>query len=187
MKCTQILLYLRKRRTGNVIKLRPRRRGKSLLPFLFILIVGAFLGASEQLPIDVMLREMERSFQKWRPSENSKYITCRDLFAVDGDTIKCNGENMRALGDGSPNWSGFDTPEIFKPNCRKELELGRAAKARMQELLWQHVRVRDSGARDRYQRPLVWVEIGSRTAGSILVEEGHARIWKPGVKHDWCN
>lgn len=158
-----------------------------MLPFLFILIVGAFLGTTEQLPIDGVLRDLEQSWLKWRPSESTKYMTCRDLFAVDGDTIKCNGVNMRALGNGSPNWSGFDTPEIFKPKCRKELELGRAAKTRMQELLWQHVRIKDSGARDRYQRPLVWIVLrNGETAGSVLVSEGHARVWRPGYRGDWC-
>lgn len=62
-------------------------------------------------------------------------LICAVLLAVDGDTIKCDGVNMRDMGDGQPFVSGYDTPEIFRPKCQQELELGRAAKARMQELL----------------------------------------------------
>ncbi|WP_084176912.1 thermonuclease family protein [Labrenzia sp. DG1229] len=96
---------------------------------------------------------------------------------------------MRALGDDTPNKYGFDTPEIYSPKCQQELELGRAAKSRMQELISQPgVKVKDSGVRDRYQRPLVWVILPSgRTAGTVLVSEGHARIWMPGYRGNWCN
>lgn len=62
-------------------------------------------------------------------------LVCATLLAVDGDSIKCNGRNMRDMGDGRPFVSGYDTPEIFNPKCQEEIELGRAAKARMTELL----------------------------------------------------
>ena len=41
-------------------------------------------------------------------------ITCAALMAVDGDTIKCDGQNMRPMGDGAPYVSGFDTPELSR-------------------------------------------------------------------------
>lgn len=180
---------MRKRQSGNVLKFRPRRRGKLLLPFLFILVVGVFIGTREQLPIDDFLRQAAQSWPEMQAPDNSSFISCRSLSAVDGDTVKCDGVNMRALGDGSPNRSGFDTPEIYSPKCQQELELGRAARMRMQELIGQPgVKVKDSGVRDRYQRPLVWVTLPSgRTAGSVLVSEGHARIWRPGYRGAWCD
>ncbi|MBG6165759.1 endonuclease YncB(thermonuclease family) [Labrenzia sp. EL_195] len=110
------------------------------------------------------------------------------LSAVEGDTVECNGVNMRALGDGPPNRSGFDTPEIYRPKCQQELELGRTAKSRMQELISQSgVRGKDSSVRDRYQRLLILVILlDGRSAGSVLIGEGLARRWTPGYRANWC-
>lgn len=37
------------------------------------------------------------------------------------------------------------------------------------------------------RRPLVWVlPPNGRSAGAILIEEGHARRWRPDYKADWC-
>ncbi|MBG6209772.1 endonuclease YncB(thermonuclease family) [Labrenzia sp. EL_126] len=117
-------------------------------------------------------------------------LACLSLLAVDGDTFKCDGESMRPMGDGAPHVSGFDTPEIWTRKCQKELELARKAKKRLQDLLnTAGVEVWDSGERDKTEtkRRLVWVVLpGGRTAGSILIEEGHARIWKPKHKNNWC-
>ena len=63
-------------------------------------------------------------------------IVCMSLAAVDGDTVKCDGVNMRPMGDGAPYEAGFDTPEIRQwADCDRERELGMLAKARMDELL----------------------------------------------------
>ena len=35
-------------------------------------------------------------------------LSCSPLVAVDGDTIKCSGQNMRLIGDGIPCRSGID-------------------------------------------------------------------------------
>lgn len=118
-------------------------------------------------------------------------ITCLSLIAVDGDTIKCDGINMRAMGDGKPFVSGFDTPEIWGRKCQAELELARKAKVRMQELLdIPGIQIRDSGEVDktRTKRPLVWVILpDGRSAGSILIDEGLARVWTKDYKADWCS
>lgn len=117
-------------------------------------------------------------------------LFCATLLAVDGDTIKCDGVNMRDMGDGRPFVSGYDTPEIHNPKCQEELELGRAAKARMAELLsTPGIEVWDSGQRDktRTKRPLVWVKLADgRTAGAVLVGEGLAQKWSPKTKVNWC-
>jgi hypothetical protein len=39
-------------------------------------------------------------------------IVCASLTAVDGDTVRCDGQLMRLLGQGVPFVSGIDTPEI---------------------------------------------------------------------------
>ena len=117
-------------------------------------------------------------------------LICLALVAVDGDTIKCDGVNMRDMGDGAPFVSGYDTPEIWSAKCDRELELGREAKARMEELLeTPGVQVWDSGEVDDTQshRPLVWVKLpDGRTAGGILMSEGLARKWTPDYRADWC-
>ncbi|MCR9061571.1 MAG: thermonuclease family protein [Rhodobacteraceae bacterium] len=132
--------------------------------------------------------ELVATWTRLTHPENGDMV-CASIRAVDGDTIKClGGKSMRALGDGSPNRSGFDTPEIFSPKCPEELQLGRVAKARLQELVSQKgVTVTDSGVRDRYDRRLVWINLpDGRKAGSVLVEEGLARPWFPGYRADWC-
>jgi hypothetical protein len=58
-------------------------------------------------------------------------VTCLSLSAVDGDTIKCDGQNMRIMGPGSPNKSGVDAPEIGNARCAKERLLGDQAKLRL--------------------------------------------------------
>lgn len=116
-------------------------------------------------------------------------LVCATLVAIDGDSVRCDGVNMRDMGDGKPFVSGYDTPEISRPRCQQELELGRAAKGRMQELLNQPgVKVFDSGKRDRYKRPLVWVILpDGKSAGSVLISEGLARKWHKGYRADWCD
>lgn len=177
-----------KRGRGNVVKFTLRRRKRTyLLWFLCIVALSVFVGTREDLPIDGMLHEL----MQWRPeapTNGYKVITCNSLTAVDGDTIKCDGVNMRDMGDGKPFVSGYDTPEIRRPKCQQELELGRAAKARMQELLvTPGVQVRGSGKVDRYKRPLVWVVLpDGRSAGSVLIAEGLARVWMPSYQANWC-
>ena len=116
-------------------------------------------------------------------------ISCLSLSAVDGDTIKCNGQNMRIMGDGQPFKSGVDAPEIRKAACAKERLLGEQAKLRLSELLQiDGMKVLDSSERDRFKRPLIWVTLpDGRTAGAILVLEGYAVRWKPGSSHSWCD
>jgi endonuclease YncB( thermonuclease family) len=120
---------------------------------------------------------------------NAVLLICASLLAVDGDSVRCDGVNMRDMGSGKPFVSGYDTPEITRPKCQQELELGRAAKARMQELLsLPGVKVFDSGQRDRYKRPLVWVILpDGNSAGSVLMSEGLARKWFKGYRANWCD
>ncbi|WP_286145689.1 thermonuclease family protein [Labrenzia sp. CP4] len=134
---------------------------------------------------------MLHELMQWHPealTSDSNVIRCNSLTAVDGDTIKCDGVNMRDMGDGKPFVSGYDTPEIFRPKCQQELELGRAAKARMQELLQTPgVQVRKSRKVDRYKRPLVWVMLpDGESAGAVLIEEGLAKKWSSEYTPNWC-
>lgn len=119
-------------------------------------------------------------------------VSCASLIVIDGDTIKCDGQNMRLLGGGVPFKSGVDAPEMgSRAKCDYERDLALKAKARLKELLLAGVpRIEDSGARDRTpsRRPLVNVYLSDgREAGQVLVSEGLAREWRPKHLIDWCN
>lgn len=118
-------------------------------------------------------------------------ISCSQLSAVDGDTIKCNGQNMRLIGDGVPFKTGIDTPETGgRAKCDRERMLGKEAKKRLAALLREPgVTIEDTGKVDDtdQHRPLVRVRLGNgQLAENILLREGHAIVWRPKVKRPWC-
>jgi endonuclease YncB( thermonuclease family) len=117
-------------------------------------------------------------------------LTCLALTAVDGDTVKCDGQNLRPMGDGAPYVSGFDTPEVGQyAHCPRENHLGILAMARMSELLQTPgLTVEDSGQVDRYGRPLVVLRLpDGSTIGQTLIEEGFAVVWTPDYRPSWCD
>ncbi|MBX5063462.1 MULTISPECIES: thermonuclease family protein [Rhizobium] len=119
-------------------------------------------------------------------------ILCASLTAVDGDTVKCDGQNMRLLGEGVPFVSGIDTPEIGShAKCPKERKLALIAKGRLKELLAEKgLRVIFSGAVDRTpsRRPLINIyRPNGEEIGKKLLEEGFAWPWSPRQRNDWCD
>lgn len=117
-------------------------------------------------------------------------IACTTLIAVDGDTAKCDGENLRPMGNGAPHVSGFDAPEIRRPDCAYEAWLGAKAMVRFAELIsMPGLRIYDSGERDTtpQKRRLVWIILpDGRSAGQTLIDESLAREWLPNRSIDWC-
>jgi micrococcal nuclease len=87
-----------------------------------------------------------------------------------------------------PRVSGYDTPEIFSAEWQYDLDLGREATIRMEELLrTPGLEIYDSGERDRFQRPLVSVVLpDGQTVGSVMIAEGPAVEWRPGISINWC-
>lgn len=66
----------------------------------------------------------------------AELILCASLTAVDGDTVKCDGKNMRLLGEGVAFVSGVDTPVIGShAKCVKERKLALIAEGWLKELL----------------------------------------------------
>jgi endonuclease YncB( thermonuclease family) len=119
-------------------------------------------------------------------------LVCATLVAVDGDTVRCDGQLMRLLGEGVPFVSGIDTPEIGShAKCLKERKLALIAKGRLKELLQEKgLQVMGSGAVDATQshRPLVNIyRANGEEIGKLLLKEGFAREWRPHHKVDWCN
>ncbi len=126
------------------------------------------------------------------PAYSGQGVACASLVVIDGDTIKCDDQNMRLLGGGVPFKSGVDAPEMgSRAKCDYERDMAMKAKARLKELLLDGVpRIEDSGAMDRTQsrRPLVNVYLpDGREAGQVLMSEGLAREWRPKHRIDWCN
>lgn len=122
--------------------------------------------------------------------EPCNQLHCKKLSAIDGDSIKCDGVNLRDMGDGEPFKSGYDAPETRKAKCDAEKALGKKARKRMAELLrTPGLKICDSGEVDaHWKRPLVWARLlDGRTIGSILISEGLAREWTPEYRPDWCN
>ena len=117
-------------------------------------------------------------------------ITCTSLSAVDGDTIRCNGQRMRPMGPGAPYVSGFDAPETGgRARCDRERHLAARATARMEELLrTPGLVIEYSGQVDRFDRPLIWLRLpDGTTIGELMINEGLAQVWLPGRRIDWCN
>ncbi|MDR9811914.1 thermonuclease family protein [Rhizobium hidalgonense] len=119
-------------------------------------------------------------------------IICASLTAVDGDTVRCDGQLMRLLGEGVPFVSGIDTPEIGShAKCMKERKLALIAKGRLKELLAEKgLRVEWSGAVDktRAHRPLINIyRTNDEEIGKKLLKEGFARAWSPNQRNDWCD
>ncbi|WP_434732889.1 thermonuclease family protein [Rhizobium sp. YTUHZ044] len=120
------------------------------------------------------------------------FILCASLTAVDGDTVKCDGQNMRLLGEGVPFVSGIDTPEIGShAKCIKERKLALIAKGRLKELLAENgLRVMFSGSVDKTpsHRPLINIyRTNGEEIGRKLLEEGFARTWSPKQRNNWCD
>jgi endonuclease YncB( thermonuclease family) len=118
-------------------------------------------------------------------------LVCASLLAVDGDTVKCDGENMRLLGQGVPFVSGIDTPEVgSRANCDKERKLALLAKYRLKNLLKESdLVVVYSGERDKTETRRKLVDIydsDGNELGQKLLKEGFARPWLPKQKIDWC-
>jgi endonuclease YncB( thermonuclease family) len=115
-------------------------------------------------------------------------IVCATLTVSDGDTLKCDGQLLRLLGEGTPHVVGIDTPELRTWKCQKERRLAKLAKFRLRQLVaGGKVKIVSLGT-DRSGRPLVNVYLpDGREAGKTLLREGFAREWRKGRKVDWCS
>ena len=76
-------------------------------------IVGGAWGTFQRrLTVIARLWHHERRRCILRPMTPSALIACALLTVHDGDTVRCDGELMRIIGDGAPYVSGVDTPEL---------------------------------------------------------------------------
>lgn len=114
----------------------------------------------------------------------SKFTACgggnAPACVIDGDTFK--------LGDRTIRITGIDAPEIAKPLCPAEAELGRRSAERLLQLLNQgqfdmiaHRLQRE----DRHGRSLMVLRRSGKSIGGQLVDEGLAHRYT-GFKMSWC-
>ena len=107
----------------------------------------------------------------WRSAMRPMTRDCRVLQVVDGDTVDlgCPGRGtMRA------RIVGYDTPELFSPQCEAE----RAAAERAKQVLatWVRHATRTEVAflgHDRYGRTLVDMRLSGQRVAQGMVEGGH--------------
>lgn len=118
-------------------------------------------------------------------------VSLATVAVVDGDTLHDNRRNT------DYRIFGIDTPETMHAKCDAERALGKAAAARVAELLagasevialpgWDP-RGRDRWPRDGFGRRIAVIELDGVSLGETLLAEGIARPWKPGQPAiDWC-
>ena len=101
---------------------------------------------------------------------------------VDGDTVRVRG----VLGGERIRLAGFDTPEVFDPDCPEE-ELGRFAMASLEGMLRGAGRIELTlePGRDAYGRGLGRLAVDGRDVGDRLIMRGLARP-DEDPRGSWC-
>lgn len=165
--------------------LRRRRRAVDPRHYLRGVIVAALLGLAV-LPsvgdaIDAALKPgLGGMFGGGSPD-----VGCRVPSVIDGDTVTlwCPGQSpVRA------RLVGFDTPELFSPNCAWEAQQALKAKWRLRLLIWDadDLLVVRKG-RDRYGRALVALGLDGVPVARSMIETGLARPYHGGRRAGWCD
>lgn len=103
-----------------------------------------------------------------------------EISAIDGDTIRWNGERVRLLG--------YDTPEVFSPRCHAEKRNGEAAKAALSGLVQSALSAEllMSLRRDRHGRILAALRLDGQDVAEWMIGAGLAVRYDGGRRRDWC-
>ena len=108
-----------------------------------------------------------------------------DLYCYDGDTcyVTFDGQNekIRLLE--------LDTPEISKPKCDAELELGLKARDFVNDLIAnaETIEFKTDYEMDYFGRILSYLIIDGKDVSALLVMNDLGVVYKKGHKMDWCN
>ena len=110
-----------------------------------------------------------------------RIVPSGDIYMIDGDTAK--------IADISYRLVGFDTPETYEPQCDYEKALGDQATRRARELVDRAgvVELVVLPSLDHYGRNLARMYVEGRDIGTILINEGLARVYLKGGRQSWCN
>jgi len=120
--------------------------------------------------------------------------TYGDLIAklvrvYDGDTIYVDVETLPAIiGSEMPiRIRGVDTPEIRRPKCEKERELGFKAKAFVEERLQTASRIELLKiGRGNFFRIVADVVYDGKRIAEEIIAAGHGVVYDEKKKKDWC-
>ena len=108
-----------------------------------------------------------------------------NLYCYDGDTcyVTIDGQNekIRLLE--------LDTPEISKPKCDAELELGLKARNFVNNLIEnaETIEFKTDYEMDYFGRILSYLIIDGKDVSALLVMNDLGVVYKKGHKMDWCN
>ena len=107
-----------------------------------------------------------------------------NLYCYDGDTcyvtIDGKNEKIRLLE--------LDTPEISKPKCYAELELGLKARDFVNDLIKnaETIDFKTDYERDYFGRILSYLIIDGEDVSALLIKNSLGVVYKKGHKMDWC-
>lgn len=127
----------------------------------FVLVAAAVAGAA-------------LLYERWPGEAAIAPLPASSYTAVDGDSLRAGGEDIRLMG--------IDAPELSQRCSRngREWACGRAAHERLKELVARgEVRCTAEG-RDRYGRTLARCSAGGADIGETLVREGLALDYMQG-------
>lgn len=118
------------------------------------------------------------------PPENT--IPASDIYVVDGDTIRVDGESYRL--------AGFNTPETRTAECASERVVGYEAKERLRQLLDAaeairldiHLKRNGAPTQDKYRRRVGDLFVDGQSVAEVMISEGHAERYENGARRDWC-
>ena len=104
----------------------------------------------------------------------------RDIYVVDGDTIKIGERTFRLMG--------YDTPETYRAKCDSERAWGNRATKRLIALIKAETTtsLAIESRKDKYGRELARLYVGGDDVGLILIRERLARVYSGGKRAGWC-
>ncbi len=121
---------------------------------------------------------------------------CKVIRVVDGDTVELGCPDAVWPGGraDAARIVGYDSPELFSPQCPAEEEAATEAKAALARLLRQgEALVGGAGTlevaflgTDTYGRWLVDMRVGGERVSTVMVAGGHGRRYLGGLRGGWC-
>jgi micrococcal nuclease len=107
------------------------------------------------------------------------------LYCYDGDTcyVTVDGENTKI------RLLELDTPEISKPKCDQELQLGLKARDFLNSLIINasSIEFKTDYKKDYFGRILSYLIIDDEDASAKIVSNNLGVVYDRNNKKDWCN
>ena len=108
-----------------------------------------------------------------------------DRYCYDGDTcyVKVNGENTKI------RLLELDTPEISKPKCDQELQMGLKARDYLNSLIMNasSIDFKTDYKMDYFGRILAYLIIDGEDASAKIVSNNLGVVYDRNNKQDWCH